>query len=654
MTIQTRLKGKILGQYYTPNYIVDYIIDQTLGFIMKNNSYERVHSLRILDPACGLGIFLVQALEFLLSHFKSKEEAGDPDKLRRSIIANQLYGIDIDNQAIVETQAILRCSPFNANLKVFDALLPPQKYELEYDITKLIELRKQHKEHFIERDERSSEKEEQLEIIMIEDLIKRIITKKLENKFYISSNDRILPWEIAFPETKGEFDIIIGNPPWGALFSSDFLKFYEVGTQQADSWSLFLEKSLKALKDGGRLGFVLPNTLLTNENYTAVRKLILETCRIIKLINLGDKIFPKVTQPCMLIILEKGRKNSSHQIEIIRYVSQDKKKLLEQEQRSLSSLSTISCSQNRFLCNTDYQFDIYSIGFEGLKEIIEKDLYHDKIQVKPLKDLVENARGVELNKNGKVVKCSSCGWWSSPPSNVNSNGVKAKLCNNPECHKEITEHDKTDHIVFDKPQQPERDRPFLVGFQIQRYHIRNHWYIDPTRKGIIYKDPTLYHGLKLLLRKTGRGIKTAIDYNNRWVSQVVYIFKLKKNVSVPLEYIMGVLNSRLIHKYYYMEFADPYRQDFPHFTQKRFLRLPIKVPVTYDEKSLTDKISEKAKLLQSQYQRRYSQIQQPQEKTVNVEQIDQKIQKLEKEIDNLVFKIYQLTTDQEKEIRSEF
>ena len=658
MTSQTRLKTKIFGQYYTPEYIVHYIIDQTIGHILKNNSYERATSLKILDPACGLGIFLVQALEFLLSHLKLEKKGNESlKKVRKKIIANQLYGIDIDNTQIAETKQNLNCHNFNINLRVFNALLPPTTYDHHCDTNSLGKLRRRCKELYIKGNETFSIKEEQRKISQIEKHIKETLAAKLTKDFQLSSNINPLPWEVVFPETEGKFDVIIGNPPWGAtLFSSDLLSFYNVGTQQVDSWSLFIERSLIALKEGGRLGFVIPNTLLMNENYTDIRKFILDSCRIVKIINLGDNVFPKITQPCMIIIAEKRSSTLDCELDVIRNVPPKIKKLLEEGLRSVSSLPTIDCSQNRFLSNSDYQFNIFSIGYEELRAAIEKDLHHDNIQAKPLGYFVKNARGVELNRYGKIVQCSSCGWWSSPPSQVRNvrSGVKTKLCINLECHKEVTEHDKTDFIVFDNPKDPEKDHPFLVGYQIQRYYIKNHKYIDSTRIGINYKEPALYHGSKLLLRKTGLGIKTAIDYDNRWVNQVVYLFKLKNNVSITLEYIMGVVNSKLINKYFFIEFADPYRQDFPHFTQKRFLRLPIKTPVTDIEAALADQIGKKAKILQSQYQRRYSLTQQFQEKNVNMEQLNQKIQQLEKEIDNLVCEMYNLTPNQKREIFTDF
>ena len=650
ITKQSKFKSKKFGQYYTPPYIVDYIINYTIGNSLKFGS-DNLFSLKILDPACGKGIFLVRALSFLLSYLGTEISS----KRQRSIIANQLYGIDIDPTQIIETQKNLNCLDFTVNFKTFNALIPSPSYPFKFDNTSLERLRLKFKMDFIDGNVHSFNIKELSEITQIENRITEKLRRRLANEYGISLDTQPMPWEIAFPETNGKFDIILGNPPWGAtLFSPELFSSYNVGTQQFDSWSLFIERSLEALNEGGRLGFVIPNTLLLNENYIDVRKFILETCKIEKIVNLGGNIFPEITQPSMIIIVENSKPPPDHKIEIIRHIPPYLRNDLKCNQKSLSSLPTLSCTQERFINNNGYQFDIFSIGYEELKVVTERDVYTHKIHVKPLGDLVTNARGVEINKNGKIIQCSSCGWWSCPPSHFNTEGVKTKRCANPRCHEKVTQNDTMDFIVFDNQVHPERDKPFLIGQHIQRYCIKTHKYIDPTRMGIKYKDAALYEGPKLLLRKTGRGIKTAVDYYNRWVSQVVYLFKLKENTLISLEYIMGVLNSKLISKYFFTEFADPYREDFPHFTQKKFLRLPIKIPTTDRELKTVKQVAEDAKRLQSQYQKKYSLLNQKSSKLdPNVENLNVKIQKLESRIDNLVFNLYRIPPDLQKEVYSE-
>ncbi|MFW9902935.1 MAG: hypothetical protein ACFFFH_01265, partial [Candidatus Thorarchaeota archaeon] len=111
----------------------------------------------------------------------------------------------------------------------------------------------------------------------------------------------------------------------------------------------------------------------------------------------------------------------------------------------------------------------------------------------------------------------------------------------------------------------------------------------------------------------------------------------------------GVLNSKVINKYFFVKFADPYRQDFPHFTQKKFLRLPIRMPTTDRESNLVRIVSNNAKTLQSLYQKKYSVLNQDySKKGLKTEELDQKIQEFEKKIDDLVFDLYEITPDLKK------
>ncbi|MFX1248531.1 MAG: class I SAM-dependent DNA methyltransferase, partial [Promethearchaeota archaeon] len=389
MRSQTSSKRKILGQYYTPDYIVEFMVYHTIAYLHKKTNYNNANLLKVLDPACGAGIFLVQALKFFLSHYSASKSNSLSEEVRKSIIADQLYGIDIDDYQIAKTLKSLNCLNFNANFKVFNALLPPPSFNHSIDSKMLKKLRLHYKEIYKSTNDISSFKEVQKRIFEIEKRVKKTLTAKLIELFQIPSNNiDPMPWETVFPETDGKFDVILGNPPWGAeLFSSNLLNCYRVGTQQVDSWSLFLEKSLMALKEGGRLGFVIPNTLLLNENYTDTRKFILEVCKIIKIINLGENVFSKITQPCMILIVEKQSSIFDHKVEVIRFIPAKAKELLKKGQRKISSLYTIPCNQGRFLENLDYQLDIFSIGFEKFKELIEKDVFSSKIEVLPLRDL---------------------------------------------------------------------------------------------------------------------------------------------------------------------------------------------------------------------------------------------------------------------------
>ena len=105
--------------------------------------------------------------------------------------------------------------------------------------------------------------------------------------------------------------IIIGNPPWGLFLKKNNVTIpekFSVSNKQYDSWSLFLEYGIKNLDNNGILGFIIPNTILTNPNYSEIRKLLLKKSDILEIINLGNFFFPKVNQPAVLLIIHNTSK----------------------------------------------------------------------------------------------------------------------------------------------------------------------------------------------------------------------------------------------------------------------------------------------------------------------------------------------------------
>lgn len=119
------------GVYYTPTYIVDYIVEQTVGKLVegkKPGPRGAVSKLKILDPACGSGSFLLGAYQFLLDWHRDQytkelqrwargrnphiyQSANGEWKLtiaeRKRILLNNIYGVDIDSQAVEVTKLSL-------------------------------------------------------------------------------------------------------------------------------------------------------------------------------------------------------------------------------------------------------------------------------------------------------------------------------------------------------------------------------------------------------------------------------------------------------------------------------------------------------------------------------------------------------------------
>jgi hypothetical protein len=130
--------------------------------------------------------------------------------------------------------------------------------------------------------------------------------------------------------------------------------------------------------------------------------------------------------------------------------------------------------------------------------------------------------------------------------------------------------------MITKEQSPQSVQLF-VGENIRRYAISGEFYIQPNIPGINYKNRSMYNPPKLLVRKTGLGIYSAIDYTGSMTSQTVYILKLKDNVqNIPLEYYLALLNSRVVYYYYLKTYGENEWKSHPYLTKQIIYSLPIR------------------------------------------------------------------------------
>lgn len=271
------------GVYYTPTYIVDYIVNQTVGKLVEGKRpgpLGGVSKLRILDPACGSGSFLLGAYQFLLDWHRAQYIADGPEKWaggrtprlhqgrggewqltideRKRILLNNLHGVDIDPQAVEVTKLSLL-------LKVLEGAD-------EQTMGRQLAL-------FHER--------------ALPDLGRNIQcgNSLVGPDFYagrqmaLLSDDEarrinVFDWMAAFPQVMadGGFDAVIGNPPYGAELLSlerDYLESkYQLGT--TDSAALMIAQALALTKNGGVNSFIVPKPLTFSSNWRKVRARLLD------------------------------------------------------------------------------------------------------------------------------------------------------------------------------------------------------------------------------------------------------------------------------------------------------------------------------------------------------------------------------------------
>ncbi|WP_121515293.1 TaqI-like C-terminal specificity domain-containing protein [Petrotoga sp. HKA.pet.4.5] len=181
--------------------------------------------------------------------------------------------------------------------------------------------------------------------------------------------------------------------------------------------------------------------------------------------------------------------------------------------------------------------------------------------------------------------------------------------------------------------------PFLRGEDIYKYYIKGQVYIDPLRPDINYKDESLYRGKRILIRKTGVGINAVLDEEFRFAIQVIYIFKVKQGAGYDEKYLLALLNSRLMEYWYFSNFGEKERKTFPHLTQGKILSFPIFPAKEKEQKTFINLVD---KILALTKDDDYL------ENTTK----QAKVCEYEKEIDQMIYKLYGLTAEEIKVVEN--
>ena len=320
---KTSTRRKKDGVFYTPKYITKYIVDNTVGKLCQDKKLELelleetleknyevengkpiknkkireqlqektqnyknwLSALTICDPACGSGAFLNQVLEFLIAehHYVYELElkligtAFIDKELENKILRNNIFGVDINEESVEIAKLSLwlrtaykgrKLTTLNDNIKCGNSLIDDPKI----------------------------------------------------------AGEKAFDWKKEFPTIfeKGGFDVIVGNPPYVLCQPSNtsetvlnFYKNYKVASYKIDLFHLFFEKSINILSQNGKLGFITPNTYLTNKFMKPLRAFILENSSINQLLNYENSVFIDAGVDVATLILQKEVKENN-EIEIIK------------------------------------------------------------------------------------------------------------------------------------------------------------------------------------------------------------------------------------------------------------------------------------------------------------------------------------------------
>ena len=294
-------KRKQDGVFYTPQYITKYIVENTIGRLCtekkaelniieneyfsdqrrqiqtKKRLLEQLHQYRewllqitILDPACGSGAFLNAALQFLMSEHKHIDEmeakvTGSSivfQDIENSILENNLYGVDINEESVEIAQLALwlrtakphrKLNSLNQNIKCGNSLISDPAI----------------------------------------------------------AGEKAFDWQKEFPQVfeKGGFDVVIGNPPYvnvekmSAKDKEYYKKEYQSFFKRSDLFALFVEKGLTLAKT--KMGFIIPSIVLNNLSYAPLRDLFLNKRWLKEVSYVGGGVFDDATVDTSILLFDK-------------------------------------------------------------------------------------------------------------------------------------------------------------------------------------------------------------------------------------------------------------------------------------------------------------------------------------------------------------
>lgn len=587
---EKHLRRKEMGIYYTPKYIVDYIVKNTVGELLKEKPYKEAMKLKILDPACGSGSFLIRAFEEMDNYLRDKRSQKGEEFAyfrRMEILNNNLYGVDLDKQAVEIAQLNLLLKalesrqklPVIKNIRQGNSLISgdesrPSISQNGYNDVRTKDI-----------------KEERDELTMY-----KYFGKNWKEKHPFN-------WQEEYSEVfkDGGFDVIIGNPPYvrnRELRSEEknyFKDKYYSADGQYDLYQLFFEVAIRLLKNGGYLGFITSNKYTVADYGKQLRKFILDNCSIKEIIDVSNiDVFKDAATYPYIVILKKEQKPNIRNSSLIQACK------AKSADDILTPANFFTVPQNTFI---KVPSNIFNITLSN-----EDDVILEKIKNKSIR----------------------LGDFCLIRETIHTGNIREK--------------------VLSLKKVNEKSKKVIGGRDLWRYGFSwsKKWIqYDPAiinRKNGEYgnfPDKVFFESPKIFVRDIALRLTATFDDEKYYSLNTLYSVICKKQI-FDLKYILGILNSSLIHYFFTKNFAAAHvRGGFLRFKPMYTSQLPIrKIDFTKPkEKKMHDDL---VKLVDKMLDLN-KQIQKIPEKSDKWYNLKSEIEKTDERIDEMVYKLYGIT-----------
>lgn len=376
------------------------------------------------------------------------------------------------------------------------------------------------------------------------DKLTKELAKYLEKETKLAqlskSNERpFFLWHLFFQEVfdEGGFDIVIGNPPYGNLFTEDekiTLKQYYLELQfKIDAYSAFMILGHRLLKERGELSYIIPSTFMDNKFEENVRNLVLNKSRLKLIHELDDKIFDSAVVHSMIIGFQKSIMEKEYLI-----MTSTSKNLYETKEQIPSTFFS------------KQQFKSLAIRTYKNREFIEK-LSNNST---PLKEVVDIRQAIKTGNDSLYVQ------------NV-QNGANWK--------------------------------PILGGKHIKKYQIKpSGLYVNYGNHLACPRDESIFNQPKILIREAGKEITATYDESNYYIMSSLYNVILR-NSNFNLKYVLALINSKLFQYLMQTLTFDKTKGAFTKAKIFHYYELPVKNVDQTIQEILAEKVDRIINLINS-------------------------------------------------------
>lgn len=649
------------GVYYTPKYVVDYIVRNTVGKLVEGKTPRQIEKIRILDPACGSGSFLIGAFQYLIDHYvryltahpkEAHVHSLFPDlipdgngghrlsvRLKARILRNNLYGVDIDPQAVEITMMSLYLKALEgekSQLPPKQSLLPELKYN----------------------------------IICGNSLIGPDIYDQ-GKLFADEEKDRInvFDWNsesagFGHILKQGGFDCVIGNPPyvriqymkeWAPIEVEYYKERYSAASSgNYDIYVVFVEKGLSLLNNQGKLGLILPHKFFNAHYGEPLRSLLGQGKHLSHIVHFGDQqVFEGATNYTCLLFLEKS---GNERCEFVKVDDLDAWRATGKATVGSVYASSISAAEWNFaigrVARLLEQLRQMPVKLGDVTERIAQGIRTSANEVYVL-DLVSvshnlitahsrqvdrrvklERRAVSLFLQGREIKR----YQLIPSAKVviipyQLDNGRARL---------IPEHEMKQkfprafaYLSENKSYLQNRERGKMRG---------GNWY------GYVYpKNIEVMHTPKILVPDIADRASFAMDKSGEYAFTSGYGITLRTNVRESPKYILGLLNSKLLDCYL-KKISTTMRGGFFRYFTQFVEQLPIRTINFSDpaDKAQHDRMVALAERMLELNKKKHSKKLAPSQ----LARLEREIAATDEEIDDLVYSLYGITAEERKIIES--